>query len=87
MGRRKLDNRKINKSGRFDPELIEKIEKSTDFIGLNFSQTLEFFAEICIECIDQKTYDIINKTARRERKTFAEISHEILKSGMQGRLS
>lgn len=74
-----LDNRKINKSGRFDPELIANMEKRIEEIGLkNLSQGLEFLVEIGFACVDSSVWIPVSKKASANRKTYPEQVKAIL---------
>jgi len=78
MGRRRLENRKVNKSGRFNPELIEKIEERGEALGLNFSQSLEFFSEIGVEVTSPSFYSKIAKISKTKRKEIPQVIKELL---------
>lgn len=74
-----LVNRKINKSGRFDPVLIEKIEKRIDEIGIkNLSQGLEFLVEIGFAAIDPSVWLPLSKKASANRRTYADQVKSVL---------
>lgn len=70
MGRKKRENRKVNKSGRFDPLLLEEIEKISTKIGKNFSQTLEFLTEIGVSVTSDDTYEKVSSIANQDTMTF-----------------
>lgn len=83
MGRRKLENRKVNKSGRFDPDLLEQIEQLTVKINMkNFSQTLEFLAKIGIAVTSDDIYGKINAAAAADRMDYEMKVREIVRTSV-----
>jgi len=82
MGRRKLENRKINKSGRFEPELLDQIVEASNQVNLSFSQTLEFLAEIGVYAVSKSLYTEINKRVVKNSSSYAEEVKSILQKGI-----
>lgn len=79
MGRKKIANRKINKSGRFDPHLLEEVEKVASKISLNFSQTLEFLTEIGVAVAADDSYQKIADAANADTMTVPMKVREIVR--------
>lgn len=82
MGRPKLESRKINKSGRFDPELLDKINDAAEKLNLNFSQTLEFLSNIGVHATSSKVYDKIKEQAVSEQISYAQKVEKLLKDSL-----
>lgn len=83
MGRKKLENRKVNKSGRFDPDLLVRIEELTSKIGVkNLSQTLEFLTRIGVECTTEDLYGKINAMAAADRMDYEMKIREIVRTAV-----
>lgn len=80
MGRRKIENRKVNKSGRFDPHLLQQIEQVSEKINLNLSQTLEFLAEIGVAVSSEDIYPKISAMAAADRMDYAMKVREIVRT-------
>jgi len=79
-----LDNRKVNKSGRFDPDLIEKIEKRVEEIGIkNLSQGLEFLVEVGFAAIDPTVWIPLSKKASANRRTYSDQVKSVLQKYIQ----
>jgi hypothetical protein len=83
MGRRKIENRKVNKSGRFDPDLLEQIEQLASRVSMkNFSQTLEFLAKIGIAVTSEDIYGKINSAAAADRMDYEMKVREIVRAAV-----
>lgn len=83
----KFLEKKINKSGRFDPQLIKNIEERVEVIGLsNLSQALEFLCEIGYASVDKSVYTQISKKASANRRTYAEQVKLMLQKSLEGQL-
>lgn len=82
MGRKKIENRKINKSGRFDPHLLEQIEQTALKINLNLSQTLEFLAEIGVAVTAEEIYQKVSSLAAADRMDYAMKIREIVRTAV-----
>jgi len=83
MGRQPLEDRKINKSGRFNPFLLETIEQRADKLNFNFSQTLEYLSELGSVITDDPFYKKLEKLATKKRKSVVDILPEILAKGLE----
>jgi hypothetical protein len=79
MGRTPIENKKVNKSGRFEPALLEDMEKSTVILDMNLSQTLEFFAEIGVLLTKPEVYTKLRAIAAKKRKDIPFTVEEIVK--------
>ncbi|MEO0074555.1 MAG: hypothetical protein ABIK31_00390 [candidate division WOR-3 bacterium] len=70
---------KINKSGRFSPSLVKKIEDRSSLFGVNFSQTLEELADIGVEVTNSEIYNYFRKLSLVNRKTYGQVLFDVLK--------
>jgi hypothetical protein len=82
MGRKKIENRKVNKSGRFDPHLLDQIEQVSAKINLNLSQTLEFLAEIGVAVTSEDIYPKVSSLAAADRMDYAMKVREIVRTSV-----
>lgn len=71
---------KVNKSGRFAPSLVEKIEERAKMFEMNFSQTLEELSDIGVSVTSPEIYSYFKKRSLIERKSYGRVVLDFIKS-------
>lgn len=75
---RDLDQVKINKSGRFAPDIIKRVQVFCDTNGLTFSQGLEELTDIGLHVIGD-SYKVLSRKSSMMRKPIGSFILESLK--------
>ena len=63
MGRKRIENKKVPRSGRFQPEFAERIDEIGKELNLNTSQAMEYLINLGF-----KNHEILQKEVQRKRE-------------------
>jgi hypothetical protein len=77
---RDLDEVKVNKSGRFSPDIIRRVNEFSESSGLTFSRALEELTDIGLYAIGNQ-YKVLSRKASVLRKPIGSFIIDAIKEG------